>query len=156
MSTALTEATAPMITVQTLIKGPVEVAETDLISFATPLLGFEKLKRFLIFQTHAGAVYWMQAVEDAKVAFCLLAPFSAGLDPDMELAGTDVADIGAKDASEIDVYTLIVLDKDPNQRRTNLRAPILVCRHSGLAKQVVLNNPNLPIRFMLRDLGAKA
>lgn len=41
---------------------------------------------------------------------------------------------------------------DPTQRRTNLRAPILVGRPTGLAKQVVWSDARLPIRFFLRDL----
>ena len=74
------------------------------------------------------------------------------LDPDIELSSEDVADIGAKDPSDIDVFTMVVLDKDPAQRRTNLRAPILVCRTTRKAKQVVLQDTRLPIKFYLRDL----
>jgi len=47
---------------------------------------------------------------------------------------------------------MVVLDKDPSQRRTNLRAPILVCRNTRMAKQVVLQDTRLPIKFFLRDL----
>ncbi len=144
------------LTVQPLLKGPVEVAEENLTTFVTPLLGFPQLKRWLFDQTQSGPSYWIQSVDDPKVGFCVLAPFQAGLDPDMELGRDDVADIGAKDASDIDVFTMVVLDKDPAQRRTNLRAPILVCRSTRLAKQVVLQDTRLPIRFFLRDLQTKA
>ena len=154
MLSMLKEQCEAMITVQTLLKGPVEVPEDQLVTFATPMLGFEHLRRFLVYQTQPGPVYWLQAVEDAKVSFCLLAPFQAGIDPDMEITGEDVADIGAKDASDIDVYTVVVLDADPAMRRTNMRAPILVCRSSAMAKQVVLKDPRLPIKFYLRDLKA--
>lgn len=156
LSTLKEPATVATLTVQTLLKGPVEVAEDQLTTFVTPLLGFPQLKRWLFYQTQSGPSYWIQSVEDPKVGFCVLAPFQAGLDPDMELGRDDVADIGAKDASDIDVYTMVVLDKDPAQRRTNLRAPILVCRTTRLAKQVVLQDTRLPIRFFLRDLQTKA
>jgi flagellar assembly factor FliW len=140
------------IQVKTLLKGTVEVPEDKLITFISPLLGFEHLKRFLIYQTQEGALYWLQAVEDSQVAFCLLAPFQAGLDPDLEISGEDVAEIGARDAQDIDVYTIVVLDRDPAQHRTNLRAPILVSRTGNLAKQVVLNDNRLPIKLLLSDL----
>jgi flagellar assembly factor FliW len=146
------EAPAAMITVQTLLKGEIEVDESQLITFVTPLLGFPHLKRFLIYQTQAGPTYWLQAVDDPKIGFCLLAPFQAGLDPDLELAGEDVADLGASDGTDLDVYNVVVLDANPDQRRANLRAPILVGRVSRLAKQVVLSDQRLPIRFYLRDL----
>lgn len=143
------------LTIQTLQRGSVEVTEDQLITFVTPLLGFPRLKRWWFFQTEAGPTYWIQSIEDPKVGFCLLAPFQAGLDPDMELGSEEVADIGAEDVSDIDIYTMVVLDGDPAQRRTNLRAPILVGRATRLAKQVVLQDTRLPIRFFLRDLKPK-
>jgi flagellar assembly factor FliW len=152
MTSLTQEAPAAMITVQTLFKGAVEVEEHQLISFVTPLLGFPHLKRFLIYQTQLGPTYWLQAVDDPKIGFCLLAPFQAGLDPDLELSGDDVADIGAHSPADLDVYNVVVLDANPDQRRANLRAPILVCRSTNLAKQVVLSDTRLPIRFYLRDL----
>lgn len=152
MLSTLKEPTVATLTVQTLLKGPVEVAEDQLTTFVTPLLGFPQLKRWLFYQTQSGPSYWIQSVEDPKIGFCVLAPFQAGLDPDIELSGEDVADIGAKDSSDIDVYTMVVLDADPTQRRTNLRAPILVCRTTRMAKQVVLQDTRLPIKFFLRDL----
>jgi flagellar assembly factor FliW len=156
MTLMLEEPTVPTIAITTLFKGEVQVPEEELVSFINPLLGFEHLKRFLIYQTDPGPLYWMQSAEEAKVSFCLLAPFQAGLDPDLEISGEDVADIGARDAEDITVYTVVVLDKDPKQVRTNLRAPILVSRGSRQAKQVVLQDSRLPIRFYLRDLGLKA
>jgi len=141
------------LTINTLIKGPVVITDEDLVTFMTPLFGFSgNLKRWYIYQTQSGPSYWLQSVDDEKVGFCLLAPFKAGLDPDIELNTGDVADIGAASASDIDVYSMVVLDSDPTKTRTNLRAPILVCRTTRLAKQVVLNDPKLPIKFYLRDL----
>ncbi len=152
MLSNLKELTVATLTVSTLLKGPVEVSEDQLTTFVTPLLGFPLLKRWLFYQTQTGPSYWIQSVDDPKIGFCVLAPFQAGLDPDIELNGEDVADIGAKDSSDIDVYTMVVLDQDVTQRRTNLRAPILVCRTTRLAKQVILQDTRLPIKFFLRDL----
>jgi flagellar assembly factor FliW len=157
MTTTMTlkEPTVTTIAVKTLFKGVVEVPEESLISFISPMLGFEKLRRFLIYQTQPGPLYWMQSVEDERTAFCILSPFQAGLDPDFELVGEDVADLGANSPEQLDVFTIVVLDPDPALTRTNLRAPILVGRQSRLAKQIVLNDGRLPIRFFLRDIGAK-
>lgn len=142
------------ITVRT-IHGALEVPEHRLVTFVAPLLGFERLKRFHIHQTQPGPMFWLQSVEEQNVAFCLLAPFLTKLDPDMEIAPADVAEIGARSPDEIEVYTITVLDPDPAKIRTNLRAPILVCRRTGLAKQVVLANGRLPIKCYLRELAGR-
>ena len=155
MTMCAAPAASPLLRVQTLHRGMIEVPEQDLITFVSPLLGFESLKRFLIYQTRPGPMVWLQSVEDPAAAFCLLDPFAAGLDPDMEIAAADIADIGAKSAAEVTVYTMLVLDQDPAQIRTNLRAPILIGKLTQRAKQVVLNDPKLPIRFHLRDAKPK-
>lgn len=139
-------------TIQTLRHGRIAAPSDQLTTLATPLLGFPTLKHWFFYQTGPGAMYWMQSIDDPMVGFCLLAPFQAGIDPDIEIGSEDIYDIGAEDASDIDVYTLVVLDRDPAYHRTNLRAPILVCRTTRLAKQVVLHDTRLPIRFFLRDL----
>ena len=141
--------------VKTLLKGEVEVPLDHLITFTGPLLGFEQHRRFIIYQTKDGPLYWLQSVDAENVSFCLLAPFQAGLDPELEITAQDAKDIDAGGSGDIDVYTVVVLDRDPAQIRTNLRAPILVGRTSGKAKQVVLEDQRLPIRFHLGQLRAR-
>ena len=144
-----------LVTVQTQIAGPREVEASSILRFVTPLLGFDQLERFITFQTQEGPLHWLQSVEDPQVAFCLLEPFAAGMDVDMEINAADAIDIGSVNEAEIEVYTVLVLEKDPAKIRTNLRAPILVCRRTGLAKQLVLSNAKLPIQFHLADLKLK-
>lgn len=145
-----------LVTVQTQIAGPREVEASSILRFVTPLLGFDHLERFITFQTQEGPLHWLQSVEDPQVAFCLIEPFAAGMDVDMEISAADAVDIGSVNEAEIAVYTVLVLEKDPAKIRTNLRAPILVCRRTGLAKQLVLSNAKLPIQFHLADLKLKA
>jgi flagellar assembly factor FliW len=149
-------ANEPLITVQTQVSGPRQVTAASVFRFVSPLLGFDHLERFITFQTQEGPLHWLQSVEDPLVSFCLMAPFAAGIDVDMEISAADAVDIGSINENEIEVYTVLVLEKDPSKIRTNLRAPILVCRRTGLAKQLVLTNNKLPIQFHLADLTIKA
>ena len=155
MMTMLTDAgpaTAAAVSVSTLLKGEIEVPAEQVVRFVSPLFGFDRHTTFAIYQTRPGPLYWLQSTEDVKVSFCILAPFAAGLDPAMDIGPADATDIGARSERDIDVYTTVVLDDDPNRIRTNLRAPILVCRRTGLAKQIILNDARLPVRFHLADL----
>ena len=145
------ECTSVTVKVQTLLLGEVEVPEDKLVTFVTPMLGFNHLKRFYLYQTKEGPLFWLQALEETAVSFCLLSPFATALDPDMEITADEIADITDRGVDDIDVYTVLVLDNDPNELRTNLRAPILIGRSSGKAKQIVLTDTRLPIKFYLRD-----
>lgn len=139
--------------VETLLHGPLAAPEDMIVRFVSPILGFDDLSRFVIYQKQPGPLSWMQSVERKDVVFCLLAPFQAGLDFDIELLPQDLIELDAKELSAIDVFTIVVLDKDPAKARTNLRGPILVCRASGKAKQIVLDNAALPHHFALADIA---
>jgi flagellar assembly factor FliW len=147
--TMTAEPTAVTTHIQTAYGPTVEVPENAFITFVSPLLGFASLRRFAVYQSSAGPLYWLQSIDDPKTAFCMLDPFAAGLDPDYEITGADVTDIDAAGESDIAVYTLVVLDQDPHKTRTNLRAPILVGKRSRKAKQIVLNDTRLPLRHVL-------
>ncbi len=151
-----TAPSAGLLSVDTYLKGVVDVPLSSVFTFVQPLLGFEHLRRFIIYQTEAGPLSWLQSVEDRRAAFCLISPFRAGIDADMAIGPVDAAAIGADDAAQIEVYTMVVLDRDPAQTRTNLAAPILVNHRAGLATQLVLEDKRLPVRFYLRDLRPAA
>lgn len=140
------------ITVKTMLRGEVAVPADHIITFVQPLLGFDRLSTFIVYQTQPGPMYWLQSVEDPSVSFCLLAPYQAGIDPDIELGAEDVIDLGARDHTELTMYTTVVLDDDPAQIRTNLRAPILVCQRTGRAKQLVISDARLPVKLFLKDV----
>ncbi len=158
MQAVLKEPTVANVSVNTLAQGTISVPETDLITFAQPLVGFDHLKRFVLLpsSTHSkGPLWWLQSVEEVQVTFCLLDVFATGLDPDFELAPADIKDLGAADAAELAVYTMVVLDHDPAKIRTNLRAPILLCRATGKAKQVVFTDSALPIQCFFSEIAAR-
>ncbi|TVR46463.1 MAG: hypothetical protein EA402_02600 [Planctomycetota bacterium] len=142
--------TVANITVDTLIRGPIEVEEDRLISFVAPLLGFEDCQRFLIYQTKPGPLFWLQAVERKEVAFALLMPFAVGLDPDYDISTQDLEELGTTDLGAVSVYTVVTLAADPTQSTTNLRAPILVAGNRGV--QMIYDNEALDLRYPLSAL----
>ncbi|MDA3962665.1 MAG: flagellar assembly protein FliW [Planctomycetota bacterium] len=152
MSPQIAEAEGALVRVKTLLRGEIEVPDDQVLTFVEPLVGFEHLSRFVLYQTSEGPLYWLQSAENAEVAFALLAPFEAGLDPDMAIGPQDLADIEVSDPERVAVYTMVVLAKDPKDSRTNLRAPILVSKDGSKAKQVILDDPNLAVQFPLSKL----
>jgi flagellar assembly factor FliW len=124
------------------------------LTLVEPMLGFEELSRFRLERIPDTPFNWLHAEDDARSRFCLLSVYDSGLDPEIEISPTDAAAIGARDASEIVVLSLVVLDQDPTNIRTNLRAPLIYCPTTGKAKQVIIDNPALPVRFLLRDAAS--
>ena len=115
-------ATVAQVTVDTFIRGPIEVDEDRIIEFVSPLLGLKNVGLFLIYQTKPGPLFWLQSCEDKQISFALLTPFDVGLDPDYPIGASDLAELGTTDVTKVSVYTVVSLANDPKDTCTNLRA----------------------------------
>lgn len=155
MSTMSAESPCEVVKVTTAQKATIEVPASAVLRLTTPILGFSELSRFVLHQPKPGPLWWLQSTEHSDVAFCVVQPFAIGLDPDYDLGADEVGDLGTTDPAELQVWTLVVLDPDPLQSRTNLRAPILICPRTRKAKQVVCLDGRLPMRQPLLPQGPK-
>ncbi|MEK7414461.1 MAG: flagellar assembly protein FliW [Planctomycetota bacterium] len=141
--------------VQTFNVGTLQVPPTSIVQLVEPLLGLGTDLEFLVYRTGPGAMSWWQSVANLQLALCCLEPFAAGLDPDMSIDQAAAEAIGASGPDDIIVFTVVVLDRDPTQIRTNLRAPILVSRSTGKGVQIILDDAEIPVKAYLTELVAK-
>lgn len=141
--------------VQTFNAGVLQVPETALISLVQPLAGLGDDREFLVYRTAPGPLSWWQSTTRPQMALCCLEPFAAGLDPDIVIDQPAADAIGASGPDDIAVFTILVLDPDPAQIRTNLRAPVLVCRSTRRAQQVIIDDPRLPVRATIAELAVR-
>jgi flagellar assembly factor FliW len=146
MTTMSAESPIRTVSVVTAHQGTLDVRDSEILRFTSPLLGFPECSRYILHQAKPGPLWWLQSTERPDVAFCVVQPASLGLDPDYEIDADEVMDLGTTEPSELAIWTIVVLHTDPRQSRTNLRAPVLICKRTGRAKQVVLNDGRLPLR----------
>lgn len=142
--------------VATFNAGTLQVPDSAIITLIEPLPGLGQDREFLVYRTQDGPMCWWQSTARADLALCCLDPFAAGLDPEMAIDPAAAEAIGATGSDDIQVFTIVVLEQDPTQTRTNLRAPILVCRSTRRGLQVVLDDARLPVKGFLAELAARA
>lgn len=142
--------------VETFNAGILQVQPENIVELVEPLPGLGPDREFLVYRTQPGPLSWWQSTSRADLALCCLEPFAAGLDPDMAIDQASAEAVGASGPDDIVVFTVVVLERDPTQTRTNLRAPILVGRRSGRGLQVVLDDQRLPVKAYLAELVARA
>ena len=142
--------------VTTFNAGTLQVPTESIVQLVEPLIGLGPDLEFLVYRTDQGPLSWWQSLATPTLALCCLEPFAAGFDPDMAIDQAAAEIIGAKGPEDIVVFTVMVLDRDPTQTRTNMRAPILVARSTGKGIQLVLEDTKLPIKAFLADLAARA
>ena len=130
--------------------GAIEIDGDAIITFTQPILGFQDHRRFVLLPGPGDSlVKWLQSTDAGDLAFIVMDPRVVVSDYRIELTAHDRSELAITRDDDIEVYTLVVVPKDPTQVRTNLRAPILINRKQRLGKQAILDHSPYPIQFYL-------
>ncbi len=130
--------------------GVIEVEADAVITFTQPIIGFNDLRRFVLLPGPPDTVVkWLQSVERGDVAFILIDPRMIYQGYEVDLRPDEMAELAVGSATELDVYSLVVVPADHSQVRANLKAPIIVNPVQRLAKQAILERRDYPIQFFL-------
>ncbi|MBI5090849.1 MAG: flagellar assembly protein FliW [Candidatus Hydrogenedentes bacterium] len=130
--------------------GTIEVDPNAVITFTQPIIGFQEYRRFVILPGPADSfVKWLQSTDSGELAFIIMDPRLVMPNYDVQTSSHELTELAVTSASELDVYTLVVVPRDQAQVRTNLRAPILINPKLRLGKQTILDKSDYPIQYFL-------
>ena len=132
----------------------VEISQEQIYAFEPGLGGFEELRRYALIAEPDSPVEWLQSLDDADVSFALLEPFLFRPDYLFELPDRDAEALGMHEAADALVRCILTLSEEPAQITANLLAPLVLCRRTHLARQVILQDPDLPLRAPIFVAGA--
>jgi flagellar assembly factor FliW len=131
----------------------VQVDPDTLFTFPNGMAGFEDYKRFKLFHEEGGGtVFWLQSVDDAKVAFPVVAPDALAVAYEIELSDEDCALLQLADpADPADVAVVVVVYRnalEDKQLAANTRSPVILNLKTRLGIQKILQEvqPNLVYR----------
>ncbi|ADU64842.1 protein of unknown function DUF180 [Desulfurispirillum indicum S5] len=128
--------------------GEITVAEEDIIRMTEPLLGFPDLKQYVLRDHSDDTPFkWLQSLDDTTLAFVVLDPVLFKPDYAVRLSRSDVEDLQLESEESAQVYTIVVVPQDPKKMTANLQAPLVLNTRNNIAKQVVLNDPQYPIKY---------
>lgn len=130
--------------------GNIGVDESNIITMKGPILGFEKLNRYvLIDKKEEAAFWWLQSVDDGEVVFVVVNPFLIKLDYKPELQDDDVKLLEIEDQADVLLLGIVTIGSNPLQISVNVRAPIVVNWKKKLGKQIVLEDSSLGVQYRL-------
>jgi flagellar assembly factor FliW len=132
--------------------GEVKIKKEEIIRFTAPILGFDGYKQYILIENRSVfPTFWLQSVDNLKLAFPVVSPFFVDENYSVRLNACDFEDIKLKKFNDVIILTLLVVPQDISSIRTNLRAPIIYNSIEKLAKQVVLQEEKYPIHFCIMD-----
>lgn len=132
---------------QTRDFGEVEIDEKEIVTFASPIYGFETYRKFafLYHESVSEHFIWLQSVEESNLCFILVQPhlITEHYEPDLPEEAPQLLGDGPY------MCWLMASIRNPFESSTvNLKSPIVVDTERHLAAQFVLQK-DLPIRYPL-------
>ncbi len=134
--------------------GELEVDKKDIIEFTEGLLGFENLKKFFIVDPgDQTLILWLQSTDDAGTAFPIIEPKIFQPSYMVKLLPVELNSLSLENLQNASVYTVLTIPQNVTEMSANLKAPIIINNKTKMARQIVLQDSKLEVRFkMYMDL----
>jgi flagellar assembly factor FliW len=129
------------------------VSGENVIQIPDGLLGFEQVKKYvLLAQPQEEPFMWLRMIENVDKRFLVISPFVIMPDYQPDISTEDVRFLGLNGPNDALVICIVTL-RSNRPPTANLKGPIVINRHTLLAKQVIPNNASrfnvnhpLPVR----------
>lgn len=133
--------------------GEIEIKEENILYFEEGILGFEDVRKFGFINNEdpESPFSWIQSIERPDLAFVLVNPFAVKKDYDFELNEAYVNLLDIQDASQVSVYSIVVVPEDLKKISMNLKAPIIVNTNNNKAAQVILDTDKYTVRHLILE-----
>jgi len=128
------------VKVLTKAYGMVEVNERQKITFPSGLFGFESLKEYVLLDAEQQPFYWLQSLDEEKIAFVLIDPFLFRPDYEMDIDNEELLPIGITDPEKAVIFSIVTVPPDNGPMTANLQGPLVINRESRLGVQAVLTD----------------
>jgi flagellar assembly factor FliW len=128
-----------------------QIDERTILHFPDGLLGFPDSKNYIIFEHDQEAPFkWLQATDEAALAFVIMDPFLLLPDYQVEIQEQDLQELRVSDTRHLSIFVLLTIPAGQPARMTaNLKGPVLVNGENRWAKQLVLTNSQYHTRHPL-------
>ena len=126
--------------VSTKAYGLIDVDERQKIVFPQGLLGFETLKDYLLLDAERQPFYWLQSMDEERVAFVLVNPFLFRPDYEVNISNEELAEIGINAPEKALIFSIVTIPSDDGPMTANLQGPLVINRDNRTGKQAVLSD----------------
>ncbi len=142
------------VKIKTTRFGELEVDKKDIIEFTEGLLGFENLKKFFIVDPgDQTLILWLQSIDDAGTAFPIIEPKIFQPNYMVKLLPIELNSLSLENLQNASVYTVLTIPQNVTEMSANLKAPIIINNKTKIARQIVLQDSKLEVKFkMYMDL----
>ncbi len=135
--------------------GTIDVDERQRILFPFGILGFEKMKEYVLLDALQQPFYWLQSLEVPEIAFVLINPIIFRPDYTPDVPDVDLEEIGIETTEDLLCFSIVTIPEVQTQMTANLQGPLLINKKKKVGRQSISTNPKWNVRHrILEELAA--
>jgi flagellar assembly factor FliW len=140
--------------VQTGRFGQIEISTDEIITIPSGILGFPEEQDYCLVDSGDDTlILWLQSLTNPHLAFPVLEPRIYKNDYVVRLSASELRELRLDSIKEASVFTILTIPGNLTEMTANLKAPIVINTRSRIAKQVVLQENDQPIKHpMFQEL----
>ncbi|ERP39372.1 flagellar assembly protein FliW [Chitinivibrio alkaliphilus] len=129
-----------------MVKQPVQkqtYLASDIIRFREGLPGFPERTQFVIVQEEDISPFeWLLSVgeNNLELRFAILNPVFVYPNYEPEISDAYLRDLGVTSPEDVLLYVIVTINDDMKKTTANLSGPVVINKHTGMARQVVLDS----------------
>jgi flagellar assembly factor FliW len=136
-----------MKTINTTRFGEISILEEHLIQFKDGMIGFPKLKQYVLVESPAmPLILWLQSVDEGDIAFPMIEPYFFKKDYRVNLNDADKHSLGYKEKDSTKILVVMTIPEDMAQMTVNMKAPVVLDINQGSGTQIILQDKLLGVR----------
>jgi flagellar assembly factor FliW len=133
--------------VQTGRFGQIEISTDEIISIPSGILGFPEEQSYCLVDAGDDTlILWLQSLTNPHLAFPVLEPRVFKTDYVVRLSASELRELRLDSIKDASVFTILTIPGNLTEMTANLKAPLVINTKSKIAKQVVLQENDQPIK----------
>jgi len=128
--------------------GNITANESDFVEFNNGMYGFEKYKKFIILKDNPeDDIMYLQSVDNEDLSFVLIDPYSILPTYSPNVTNEDLIDLKISNETRLKFLVIAIIKEKIQNSVVNLKSPIAINAELKIAKQVILENIEYPLRY---------
>ncbi len=125
-----------------------DTKDNKIINFPWGLPGFEELHKFIILEvSDTKPIYWLQSTENRHIALPVVVSFELLDDYNVFIKSNELEGLYVESKNDLLILNVVVIPQNIKDMTINLAAPVVINVKKGIAKQILIDAKELPIRF---------
>ncbi|HML37261.1 MAG TPA: flagellar assembly protein FliW [Bacillota bacterium] len=147
-----------MIQIDTRDFGTVEVEEDAVYEFPDGIYGFEEDTRFAVFSRpfEGFSFLYLQSMENSVPCFLVFEPWDLHPDYRPAMSEEDLMACGAGSIDDLIFLVIATVRERAEDLSVNIKSPVVLNPKTRKARQVILQNPDYPVRYLPFQRDGKA